>query len=484
MGGNITVNSIYTQGTTFILEIPQEIAGEAEVGELNLERRHNTVQRKQYRQSFEAPDARILVVDDNSANLLVVTKLLRATKVQVDTAISGEEALTKTLEYAYPLIFMDHMMPGMNGIECLHRIREQMGGLSKEARVVALTANAGSENRALYAKEGFDGYLLKPVSGAQLEECLIENLPRDILKLDNMDFIEEQREETQKTTHTRRLSLIITTESVCDLPRDMLESREIPIIPYHVKTSHGDFFDGIEAEGRGLLSFMTGGHKSARSEHPTVEEYENFFAAQLVKANHIIHIAMSSKVGKGYSNACAAAETFENVTVVDSGHLSSGMGLFVLEAARLARNGVPENEILKELSVIKAKVHTSFIVDDTEYLARAGRLSEKVNRIAKSFFLHPALILKKGKMSAGRIYLGSRERVWHRYIIDSLSVAGQIDPKRAFVTYVGLTSQELAEIEEKIRERSNFEEIIFQKASSAVSANCGPGTFGILFMSA
>ena len=120
-----------------------------------------------YHQSFEAPDAHILVVDDNDMNLLVVKKLLAETKIQIDTASSGAECLRLTQNYHYDCILMDHLMPEMDGIECLHALRVQPTGLCQNVPVVALTANAGSDNQLLYRKEGFSGYLAKPVSAAR-----------------------------------------------------------------------------------------------------------------------------------------------------------------------------------------------------------------------------------------------------------------------------------------------------------------------------
>ena len=143
MGGDIAVNSVYTKGSVFVITIPQEIVGENEIGELDLETRHAINARKHYKQSFEAPNAHILVVDDNETNLLVVEKLLRDTKVKIDTVTSGAECLKKTLQIRYDVIFMDHLMPVMDGIECFHALRTQTGGLNQDTAVVALTANAG-----------------------------------------------------------------------------------------------------------------------------------------------------------------------------------------------------------------------------------------------------------------------------------------------------------------------------------------------------
>ena len=101
MGGRITVNSVYTKGSTFIIEIPQRILSNETIGELGMENSHRMKIREEYEHSFEAPEAHVLVVDDTAANVLVVTKLLRDTKVQIDTAGSGAEALEKTLETSY-----------------------------------------------------------------------------------------------------------------------------------------------------------------------------------------------------------------------------------------------------------------------------------------------------------------------------------------------------------------------------------------------
>jgi DegV family protein with EDD domain len=481
MGGEITVNSIYRQGSTFIVKIPHEIADEREVGDLNMETRHALNARKHYRQSFEAPDAMILAVDDNAANLLVVKKLLRDTKVQIDTADSAEEALKKTLEKPYHVIFMDHLMPGVDGIECLHRIREQTGGLNKNSRIIALTANAGTDNKTLYAKEGFDGYLLKPVTGNDLEDELIKQLPREILTLyENYEEADEDEIRFEEMRR-RRFPVMITTESVFDLPRDYSKLRDIDVIPFHVITGEGDFYDGIEAESRGLLSYVSDMENSVRTEKPSEEEYERFFASGLMKANNIVHISMSNRISFGYETALRAAEAFDNVTVIDSETLSSGMGMCVMEARRLLKEGASPEEIREGIEAYKKTVHTSFIVDDTEYLTKTGLMSSTMNTICKAFLLHPVLVIKNGRMGPGRFIGGSRKKVREKYVRSVFKKAGKIDPETIFITHAGLDTEELKVIKRLIEKRIPDGNIIFQKASSAISANCGPGSFGIIF---
>ncbi len=481
MGGDIAVNSVYTKGSTFVITLPQEIVGEAEIGELDLETRHVMNVREHYKQSFEAPQAQVLIVDDNATNLMVEEKLLRDTKVKIHTAASGMECLKNTLQERYDVIFMDHLMPGMDGIECLHAIRAQTGGLNQDTPVVILTANAGSENQALYKREGFDGYLLKPVSGIQLEKELLSHLPEELVSRVGADA-SVGVVEAPVLTHTKKLPIMISTDSVCDLPGWLVKKHQIAVMPYRVLTEGGEFMDGVEAETDGILSYIGRKGKRARSEVPETADYEEFFAAQLTKAQYIIHITMAQNVSHGYQKALEASGIFDNVAVVDSGHLSSGMGLMVLRAAECAAAGMSADTIVNEIERMKNCVRTSFIVDSTEYLARSGRIPSQVNTICRVLLLHPVLILKKSSMKVGAVMIGTKDAARNKYISSTLNVMGEIDRRILFITYAGMTVKELKEIEEQVKSKIMFEHVFYQKASPAISTNCGPGSFGLLFM--
>ncbi len=481
MGGKITVNSVYTKGSTFIIELPQKIVNDNNVGEINV-RGTGRGNHAEYVKSFEAPEARVLIVDDTKANLMVVEKLLKETGVQIDTAISGREALQKTFNSNYHVIFMDHLMPEMDGIECLNKIRTQNGGLCKESKIVALTANAGSDMESFYAREGFDGYLLKPISGQTLERELYRLLPKDIVIVTGTDDMLAEESMSWIREHQKKAATLITTESVADIPKALLEEYNIAILPHMVMTSKGTFRDGVEIEARGLLSYMDSGLGNAETRAPGVGEHEAFFAEQLQKANNIIHISISSKVEhSGCLTAKEAAANFDNVFVVDTEHLSSGQGIMAIEAARMAASGMPVDEILEKLEKMKSHVYTSFIVDTLDYLSRANQIGPKIARISNALMIHPVLALQKGKMVVYWIFFGTRERAWEHYVRQAFKVPGRIDDNMLFVTYVGMTQKELDEVESMIRRRKEFKNIYFQKASPAIAVNCGPGTFGLLF---
>ena len=191
---------------------------------------------------------------------------------------------------------------------------------------------------------------------------------------------------------------------------------------------------------------------------------------------------MANKVSKGYANALEASKTFENVRVVDSGHLSCGMGFVVLRAAEYAASGMSVDDIVKKIESIKSYVKTSFILDSTEYLARSGRLSSWINKICKTLLLHPVLILKNSSMTVGQIKIGTRNNTWKQYINSTVRDMRKANRGLLFIAYAGLTKDELTAIEEEIRKKVPFRTIVYQKASPAISINCGPGTFGLIYM--
>ena len=140
------------------------------------------------------------------------------------------------------------------------------------------------------------------------------------------------------------------------------------------------------------------------------------------------------------------------------------------------------DEIVARIELIRDHIFTSFIVDSLDYLARSKQISARIASVTNAFMIRPVLALKKGKMVVGNIYLGARQRAWNRYISSILDHRSNIDHRVLFVTYVGMTQADLHEVEEAIHKRAQFDHIYFQKASPAIAVNCGPGTFGLLYM--
>ncbi|MDC7302135.1 hybrid sensor histidine kinase/response regulator [Agathobacter ruminis] len=175
MGGNLWCESVYGEGSEFILTLTQKIVDETPLG-VFIER-DDSKKSGPYVPQFIAPDADILVVDDNPMNLNVITGLLKATKVFVTTSSSGEDALEKIRDSHFDVVLLDHMMPGMDGIETVARIRE----MDQNLPVYALTANA-TAGEAFYKSKGFNGYLSKPVDSEVLEKTIMQHLPEHMIE--------------------------------------------------------------------------------------------------------------------------------------------------------------------------------------------------------------------------------------------------------------------------------------------------------------
>ncbi len=481
MKGTISVNSVYTQGSTFTVSIWQPISNKAPVGEINIESLGNAASSGHYESSFMAPSARILIVDDNEMNIEVEKKLLADTGVKIETATSGETALELTARIHYDVILMDHLMPGMDGIECLLRIRKQSEEINNNTPVIVLTANAGAENKELYSKSGFDGYLLKPVSGRQLEDTLLRVLPEEKVSHKSGGDISHEVMSTAKG-YRRKVPVLITTSSMCDLPATLIREMQLDIISFFVRTSGGAFWDNVEADADELVQYMNHVEGTLKSEPPRVEEFETFFAKKLRKAHHIIHIAITPDMSEEYERACKAAKQFDNVTVVDSTALSSATGLLVMIAYQMAQQNMPVDRIVMELNEASKRIHCGFIVGGTEFLMRGGFISDMTHRLMTTMNLRPALRIKDGVFGLEKIYVGERKESYRRYIRKTLGKGVNPDKDILFITYVDLSEEDLDWIADETRKIVEFRNIVFQKASAAISVNCGPGSFGLLFI--
>ncbi len=484
MGGKISVDSVYHQGSTFTVEVKQRIVNVRPIGVINFATQKQLNHRAAYRQSFIAPDARILVVDDNSMNLMVVVKLLRDTKVKVDMAESGREALQKTAENTYHVILMDHMMPEMDGAATLRAVRSQTKGFCQKTPVIALTANVMSDAEQVYRNMGFDGYLAKPISAPLLEAGLLKYLPPTLIEYMAQDDDDEtdDMEELNQISSARKRKIAITADCICDLPKDLLEHFHIRLMYCYVHTREGRFCDLFELSSDSLLTYLQkdGNHSHSSTADPS--EYEYFFAETLKEAEHVIHITATADLSGAYPNATQAAKTFDNVTVIDSAHISSGHGLMVLCAARLAEEGYGVDEICEALDEYRERVFSNFLVPSTATLYRNGKVSGAVHRLCTVLNLHPVLSMSRNKLKLWCIESGNIHRAVRQYVKKLFEHSRQIDTSVLFVTYAGCSVKQIDEIVGIVEKYIHFDQVILQKASATVSSNCGVGTFGLMFV--
>ena len=220
MGTSLQVESTYGLGSKFYFRLEQDVVKWEPLGDYEASSRVLLDKCEHYREKFTAPDACVLMVDDNAMNLLVFKSLLKQTQVKIDTANDGDEGLFLARKKKYDLIFLDHMMPGKDGIETLREMREDMNGLNSNTPAICLTANAISGAREQYIAAGFDEYLTKPVDSSKLEDVLMEYLPKKVVGANSEEKVSQE--------DSRNDSKDDTKDDVKDDIKD--DSREIPEI--------------------------------------------------------------------------------------------------------------------------------------------------------------------------------------------------------------------------------------------------------------
>lgn len=206
MGGKLEVKSEYGKGSKFSFAIPQKVINKAPLGDFQKQYDRSVRKSIGYKEKFIAPLGKILVVDDNAMNLAVAQDLLSKTKLQIDVASSGEECLEMLKRKEYHIICMDHMMPGMDGVEALHAIRALEGNPSRDIPVIALTANAVVGAKEFYLDAGFEDYLTKPIEPEKLEDMMIKYLPKELVYLSNDQELDASEEDD-----------ILDTDSLIDM---------------------------------------------------------------------------------------------------------------------------------------------------------------------------------------------------------------------------------------------------------------------------
>ena len=191
MNSRLEVESSYGNGSDFYFSVLQGVIDWEPIGDFKETYRKSTENANEYHELFTAPDARILVVDDTELNLTVVRGLLKQTQVQIDTVLSGYDALEAVKKQHYDVIFLDHRMPGMDGVETFNNMLKLPENKSKGVPVIALTANAVSGAKEMYLASGFSDYLTKPIESKKLEEMLGKYLPESLIHHVEIPELEE-----------------------------------------------------------------------------------------------------------------------------------------------------------------------------------------------------------------------------------------------------------------------------------------------------
>ena len=209
--------------------------------------------------------------------------------------------------------------------------------------------------------------------------------------------------------------------------------------------------------------------------------YTEYFEKLSADGGAVIHFSISDSMSSAHNFARIAAEDMENVYVVDSQNLSTGIALLVLKAADLVAEGKEAKEIYDEICALRSRVDASFVIDTLEYLHKGGRCSAVAMLGANVLKLRPCIEVKEGAMGVSRKYRGKMSLVYKEYAKDQLHDPDDIDLTRVFVTHTCGDDPVVDEIVELVKQTLPFKEVIKGTAGCTISAHCGPGTLGVLF---
>jgi len=272
------------------------------------------------------------------------------------------------------------------------------------------------------------------------------------------------------------------SDSTCDLNQELLEKHDITLAPLTVVKGNDQFKDGVTITPSDIFAHVAAGGDLCSTAAVSIGEYADLFEQYAADYDGILHINLGSGFSACYQNACLAAEDFPNVRCIDSQNLSTGQGLVVLEACRLAQEMEDLDAMADALRTYANKVEASFLVEKLDYLVKGGRCSSAAALGANLLNLKPCIEVKNGKMSVGKKYRGNYAKCLNSYAKDRLADREDVDRSTIFITRTRVSEESLTAARDAVSAYGSFATVYESTAGSTISCHCGPGTLGILFV--
>lgn len=276
--------------------------------------------------------------------------------------------------------------------------------------------------------------------------------------------------------------IILTSDSTSDLSQELIEKINLKVIPLIVNIEGKQYRDGIDINSEDIYASVERTKVLPKTSALSIGEYLEFF--NKVRDNEediILHFSISSGFSSTYQNSVIAIQELKNVYTFNSENLSTGIGLQILEADRLIKQGLSIDEIIDRLNDYKTRVDASFIIDKLDYLQKGGRCSAVVGLVANVLHLKPCIEVKDGSMSVGKKYRGNFEKVLNQYVNDRLT-SNDVNGEDIFVTHAGVDERIVNSIVEKVKSYNLFKNVYLTRAGSTISSHCGRNTLGVLFV--
>lgn len=277
----------------------------------------------------------------------------------------------------------------------------------------------------------------------------------------------------------------IISDSTCDLSKELRDRYDIDIIPLHILLGEDEYEDGVNISPDEIYAWSDKNRVTPKTSAPSIEKAIDTMQQYLSQGMEIVCFSISGEMSTSSNVMKLAAEELEaedKVFVIDSRNLSTGIGLLVIEAAILAKEGKDGASIKETVETLIPKVRASFVVDTLEYLYRGGRCSGLSAMVGSALKLHPKIVVKDGIMGAAKKYRGKMQNVILTYAKDMEPELLSAKCGRVFITHSGCDEDIIREVENYLKSINRFDEILITRAGGVISSHCGYGTLGVLFI--
>ena len=278
----------------------------------------------------------------------------------------------------------------------------------------------------------------------------------------------------------------IISDSTCDLSEELLQKYEVSILPLHIVLGERECEDGRDISPDEIYRWSDENKLTPKTSAPAVDKAIELLRPYVESGREVICFSISEDMSTSANVMRLAAEELDGnnlVTVINSANLSTGIGLLVIEAAIMAKEGKNAREITEKIEELKPLVRASFVVDTLVYLHRGGRCSGLVAMAGGALKLHPKIVVANGKMSPSKKYRGKMNKVLLEYVKEMENDLKNAKKDRVFITHSGCDNETIGKIQSYLQELNVFDEILITRAGGVISSHCGPGTLGVLFIS-
>lgn len=278
--------------------------------------------------------------------------------------------------------------------------------------------------------------------------------------------------------------IILSADSTVDLGEALYNRYNVITVPLHVVLQDKSYEDLVNITPDEIYANFDSTGMLPKTSAVNCQEYIDRFKPYVDDGYDVIHINIGSALSTSYNQCCLAAKELGHIYPVDSCSLSTGSGLLVIEAAKRIAQGMSAEEVSKQVQSLTTKCHASFIVDKLNYLRAGGRCSALAALGANLLNIRPRIDVnnKDGSINVGKKYRGKFIKVLEDYVEEELARYDNINSERIFITHSGVDEEIYNRIYEILKAKNYFKEILITRASCTISAHCGPGTLGILFM--